>query len=77
MHNEGGLVQSVLLKKSHFSKEEAKHWIVKHGYKLSTPDVTNRFYRFRQHNPRNLEAMHMRFRTIHMGEMGDLILAYR
>jgi hypothetical protein len=72
-----GIVQSVLLCKAHFTKEQAKHWIVTHGYKLSTPDVTNRYYRFRQHNPKNLEALHMRFRTIPLGKEGDLIIAYK
>jgi len=72
-----GVVQSVLLCKHMFSKQEAKKWIVEHGYKLSSPDTTNMYYRFRQENPKNLEALHMKFRTIKMGKVGDLILAYR
>jgi hypothetical protein len=77
MHHGGGIVQSVLLDKRHFTKESAKHWITKHGYKLTSPDITNRFYRFRQQNPRNMEALHMRFRTIPLGKEGDLIIAYK
>jgi hypothetical protein len=76
-HHGDGIVQSVLLCKDMFTKDEAKHWIIEHGYKVSSPDTTNRYYRFRQENPKNLEAMHMRFRTISMGKAGDLIIAYR
>jgi hypothetical protein len=68
------IVQSVTLKRDKMSKREADAWIRKHGYKMSSPDVTPHFYRYRQVNPERLHGF--RFRTIDLGGMGHLIVAY-
>ena len=70
------IVQSVLLKRSQFSLPEAKKWLEKHGYSHRKVDVTPGYFRFRQRDPGALEAMHWRARTIHLGELGSLIIFY-
>jgi len=68
------VVQSVLLKRDGMTRREADRWIHEHGYKLTAPDVTQEFYRYRQVNPDRLHAF--RFRTIDLGDIGNLIVAY-
>ena len=68
------VVQSVLLKRSKMSKREADRWIKQHDYKLTAPDITQDFYRYRQVNPERLHGF--RFRTIDLGDIGHLIVAY-
>lgn len=68
------IVQSVVLKRSKMSKRDADRWVMEHGYKLTAPDITPHFYRYRQVNPERLH--HFRFRTIDLGDMGHLIVAY-
>lgn len=68
------IVQSVTLKRDKMSKREADEWIRKHGYKMSMPDVTPHLFRYRQVNPERLHGF--RFRTISLGDVGHLIVAY-
>lgn len=68
------IVQSVLLNRQALSRHEADRWIKAHGYMLTAPDVTHDFYRYRQVNPERLHSF--RFRTIKLGDIGDLIVAY-
>lgn len=68
------VVQSVVLKRSKMTKREADRWIVEHGYKLTAPDITPHFYRYRQAVP--IHSASVRFRTIKMGDIGDLIVMY-
>jgi hypothetical protein len=68
------IVQSVILNRDAMSRHEADEWIHKHGYKLTAPDITQEFYRYRQVNPERLHSF--RFRTIDLGHIGHLIVAY-
>ena len=68
------IVQSVLLKRDKFSRREADRWIYDHDYKNTKVDVTPEYYRFRQVNPERLHGF--RFRTINLGDDGNLIIAY-
>ena len=51
---------------------EARKWIEDHNYKDNGVDTTDRFYRFRQHEP----LPFVRYRTIELGKVGELIMAY-
>lgn len=68
------VVQSVILKRDAMTRREADRWIKEHGYKLTAPDITHEFYRYRQVDPDRLH--HFRFRTIDLGHIGHLIVAY-
>ena len=68
------LTQSVLLRRDKLTRREADRWIHEHGYKLTAPDVTHDMYRYRQMDPSRLH--HFRFRTIKLGDIGDLVVAY-
>lgn len=70
------VVQSVLLKRDKMTRHEADRWIHEHGYKLTQPDVTHEFYRYRQVAPSRLQGTGVRFRTIKIGDIGDLIVVY-
>lgn len=69
------LVVSVLLRKP-ISMEKAREWLHDHGYASHKVHETPEFLRFRQRDPEPLEKTGWRFRTIKMGETGDLIVAY-
>ena len=68
------LVQSVLLRRSTFSKGDAFAWVRDHGYSASKVDITPEFYRFRQADPERFHGG--RFRTVDLGDVGNLILVY-
>ena len=68
------ITQSVTLRRDKMSKREADAWIRTHGYKLTSPDITPHFYRYRQVNPERLHGF--RFRTISLGDIGHAIIAY-
>lgn len=68
------VIQSVTLRRDHFSRGEAFAWVRKHGYKATKVDISPHFYRFRQVDPERLHGA--RFRTIDLGKEGHLILAY-
>ena len=44
-------VQSVIIPKSKFTKQQAKKWIIDNNFKLKKIDITPNFYRFRQRLP--------------------------
>jgi hypothetical protein len=67
-------VQSVTLRRSKFSKGDAFAWVRDHGYKATKVDITPTFYRFRQMDPERLHGA--RVRTIDLGDVGHLLLAY-
>ena len=56
------------------TRREADRWIKEHEYKLTAPDITQEYYRYRQIAPERLHGF--RFRTIKLGDVGDLIVAY-
>lgn len=57
-----------------FTLPEAVEWIKAHGYSAYKVDKTPFMYRFRQMDPAALQQY--RFRTIRLGDIGDLIMAY-
>lgn len=65
-------IQSIILRKSKFTQREAEEWIRKHNYKLTRPDVTRDFYRFRQHTP----IPNVHYRTVELGTDGEMIIGY-
>ena len=70
------VVQSVLLARDKFkTADQAKEWLVSHGYKYTLPDTTPSYYRFRQRDPQRLAMTH-RLRTIKLGDAGNLIVGY-
>lgn len=68
------IVQSVLLKREKFSRDEAFKWIRKHGYKANKIDVTPEYYRFRQVEP--VHSVSIRYRTIPLSDIGQLVVIY-
>lgn len=68
------IVQSVILKRDKMTKREADRWIKEHGYILTAPDITHEFYRYRQAVP--IHSASVRFRTIKLGDIGELIVMY-
>lgn len=68
------IVQSVILKKEKFTQREAERWIKENDYKLTLPDITQHYYRFRQVDPKMLH--HFRFREVALGDIGYLVVAY-
>ena len=69
-----GKVQTVLLRRSKFTEQEAKKWIKEHGYHLTMPDVTAHYFRFRQHKP--FPSLMGRERMIPLGDVGYLGVYY-
>ena len=49
--------QSVLVPRDKYTLAEAKHWVSSHKYKSPKVDITERFYRFRQHDPSGFSRM--------------------
>ena len=68
------LIQSVALRRDKFSKASASAWMRDHGYSATKIDVTPSFYRFRQIDPERLAGG--RFRTIGLGEVGQMTISY-
>jgi hypothetical protein len=46
------MLQSIIIPKSKFTKREAIDWIRKHNHHIYKIDITDKFYRFRQREPR-------------------------
>lgn len=69
------IVQSVILKRSHFTLPEAKAWVAKEGYKHSKVDITPHTFRFRQVSP-DLVKVGYRARMVKMGDIGHLLIFY-
>ena len=67
-------VQSVLVPRAKFSLEAAKKWIRSHDYAITKPpDVTEKYYRFRQDDP----AKFSRMRTVSIGSGIQLIVGWK
>ena len=45
-------VQSLIFDKNNWSIQKAKNWLAKHKFKFGKVDVTDRYIRFRQHDPK-------------------------
>jgi hypothetical protein len=69
-----GVVQTVLLKRSHFTSQSARAWIKSHGYHLTMPDVTAQYFRFRQFPPP--PSLMGRERMVSLGDIGMLGIYY-
>ncbi len=55
-------VQSLIFERERWTEARAGDWAREHGYKVGRPEHTERFIRFRQHDPDG-----GRFRTIPFG----------
>lgn len=72
------LVQSVILDKSKFhGVQEAKMWIMKHGYKHTSVDETPNTYRFRQVHPDIIKTGHYQAKMVKIGDVGHLLVLYK
>jgi hypothetical protein len=70
------LVQSVILGRDHFKNlDQAKKWLVDHGFHDKGVDITPQYFRYRQRSPDALKHTH-RFRSIELKDIGYLIMAY-
>lgn len=58
--------QSLLFPVDSFTIREAKQWLEKHGFKVTSPDTTDRYHRFRQEEPDRFAKL----RTIPFGDEG-------
>jgi hypothetical protein len=69
------VIQNVSLRREAFSKGEAIAWVREHNYHPLKPvHVTPEFYQFRLVDPERIRGA--RFRTIDLGRVGHLIVAY-
>jgi len=68
------VVQSVLLKRSKFDKGGAYKWMREHEYAVHKIHVTPEYFHFRQVDPSRVKGAE--FRTIDLGDVGKLVLAY-
>jgi hypothetical protein len=69
------VVQNVSLRRSKFSKGEAMAWVRDHNYRpIKEVHVTPNFFQFRLVDPDRIKGA--RFRTVDLGDVGHLILAY-
>jgi len=66
-------IQSVIIPKSTFSKEEARQWAKVHGYKHRKVDETEKFYRFRQIAPKENSSYY----TVKINNGIEFIFAYK
>lgn len=70
------IVQSVILKRSHFTLAEAKMWAAKEGYKHNKVDITPHTFRFRQVSP-DIVKTGYRPRMVRIGDIGYLLIFYQ
>jgi len=68
------VIQSLALRRDHFTKEAAIRWVKDHGYKADKIDVGPHFFRFRQIDPERLKGG--RFRTIDFGNVAHATIVY-
>jgi len=69
------VVQNVSLRRSKFSKGEAMAWVRDHNYRpIKEVHVTPNFFQFRLVDPDRIKGA--RFRTVDLGDVGHLVLAY-
>lgn len=69
------IVQSVLLSREHFTRDEAIDWVRKNNYHARKIDITPDYFRFRQVSPEALPFT-ARYRTIDLGKIGKLVVVY-
>ena len=72
-------IQSILLNTSKFSLKSAVQYLFDHGFKIIKVDQTKNYYRFRQHDPKQLKKHGynvMRTIKIIPGEI-EYIVAYK
>lgn len=67
-------IQSIALRRDHFTKDEAFKWIRAHHYRADKVDVGPHFFRFRQIDPERLRGG--RFRTIDFGKIAHATIVY-
>lgn len=48
-------LQSIIFKKSIYTEDKARKWLVKHKYKSKKVDITENYYRFRQRIPKKTD----------------------
>lgn len=71
----GYVVQNVSLRRDKYTKGEAIDWIRKHGYKpIKDVHVSPHFFMFRLVNPERLAGA--RFRSVDLGDVGRMVIAY-
>lgn len=69
------VVQSISLRRDKFSRAEAFKWIHDHGYKpIKDVHVCSHFYMYRLVDPERLAGA--RFRSVDLGSVGRMVLAY-
>jgi len=69
------VVQNISLRRDKFTKGEAMDWIRKHGYRpIKDVHVSPHFYMYRIVDPERLRGA--RFRSVDLGDVGRMILAY-
>jgi hypothetical protein len=69
------VIQNISLRRDKFTRAEAMDWIRDHGYKpLKGAHATPHFYMFRIVDPDRLHGA--RFRSVDLGSVGRMILAY-
>jgi hypothetical protein len=72
------IIQSVVLHKEKFpTLEKAKEWASLHKYKTDKHDETLHEWRFRQVSPMIFTTGHYTARTVHLQDIGNLIIAYK
>ena len=70
-------IQSILIPKKIYSKTEARQWI-HNNYKNKGVDETDKYFRYRQLNPKYLESKgYTKFRNKLLDNGIYLVLAYR
>lgn len=69
-------IVSIIIPKALFTYDEACQWVVDHGYNViyhgKRPDITNHFYRFRQHSAK----LFSRIRTKLLPNGIELLIGY-
>jgi len=66
-------VQSVLFNKKYFDINQCYKWLINHKFKITAPDITKKYYRFRQKRP-NYKKYYYRIKKIN--PMISFIIGY-
>jgi len=68
------IIQSIIFKRE-YGVSKAREWLTRNGFGINKIDITPEHIRFRQYDPKNLEASGYRFRTKKFAH-GSFIIAY-
>ena len=68
------VIQSIIFKRE-YGVSQARAWLSSHGFGSSKVDITPESLRFRQYDPKPLEAQGYRFRTTKFAH-GSFVIAY-